>query len=244
LAGTDEFERHGGRTFTRLRPTRSYTTLRDVTAASRSAEVAAHAFEAGIRAILADAPPNMGPSVLVAWVDPPVDPTEIEIRVPLRNVGSGLALVQGPSLKLTAEGISWRSRAATTAVPAGEVAWLVFAGSGSTVAQLDRDLHENIRQFTVVARCTDMNGNQPIRTRATVAYLPPLVPTPDEGRRGSAGEWRWLGEWRFEAVELFEGESQQPFATLGRSVTVALGQVTERDEALPMTPKGGSRPPA
>jgi hypothetical protein len=33
LGGLDESERRGGRTFTRLRPTRSYTTLRDVTAA-------------------------------------------------------------------------------------------------------------------------------------------------------------------------------------------------------------------
>jgi hypothetical protein len=31
LGGTDESERHGGRTITRLRPTPSYTTLWDVT---------------------------------------------------------------------------------------------------------------------------------------------------------------------------------------------------------------------
>jgi hypothetical protein len=31
LAGTDESERRGGRTTVRLRPTRSYTTLWDVT---------------------------------------------------------------------------------------------------------------------------------------------------------------------------------------------------------------------
>jgi hypothetical protein len=33
LAGTDECERPGGRTTSALRPTRSYTTLRDVTPA-------------------------------------------------------------------------------------------------------------------------------------------------------------------------------------------------------------------
>src|SRR6266498_4912209 len=34
----DEFERHGGRTFNRLRPTRSYTTLWDVTSKGRERE--------------------------------------------------------------------------------------------------------------------------------------------------------------------------------------------------------------
>jgi hypothetical protein len=34
FAGLDESERHGGRTFIRLRPMRSYTTLRDVTLAA------------------------------------------------------------------------------------------------------------------------------------------------------------------------------------------------------------------
>ncbi len=38
LAGTDESERHGGRTSTRLRPKRSYTTLRDVTKGARCLE--------------------------------------------------------------------------------------------------------------------------------------------------------------------------------------------------------------
>ena len=94
----------------------------------------------------------------------------------------------------------------------------------------------------VVARCTDLDGNQPIRTEATLSYIPPYLPTPDEGRRDDAGAWRWRGEWRFESVDLFEGESVERFATLGRSVTVAIAQATETDEALPITPKGGQPP--
>jgi hypothetical protein len=41
LGGLDESERRGGRTLTRLRPTRTYTTLWDVTPASRLAELLA-----------------------------------------------------------------------------------------------------------------------------------------------------------------------------------------------------------
>lgn len=38
----------------------------------------------------------------------------------------------------------------------------------------------------------------------------------------------------------FHGESLQAFTTLGRSVTVVLGQATETNQALPIEPHGGS----
>jgi hypothetical protein len=55
FAGLDESERRGGRTFIRLRPTRSYTTLWDVTAGGRRSDV--QALRAGAAALRASKRP-------------------------------------------------------------------------------------------------------------------------------------------------------------------------------------------
>lgn len=182
-----------------------------------SVVLAERAFDAGIRAMLADFTPELA---LVHGVAnrPEVISTggKIEIRVPLRNVGSGLALLQAP--KLQAEGMTRaqkvQSTSLTTAVRAGEFTVMQFTAEFTDDAErleAVKELHESLR-FAVIARCQDMNGEQEIRTEATLLY------TPAAEKEGPT----YSGRWNFEQVRLFIGDETDAFAELPRSQTISV----------------------
>jgi hypothetical protein len=138
----------------------------------------------------------------------------MEIRVPLRNVGSGLGLLLAPELHTAALDLarSVTSTTLTSAVPPGEITDMIFdLRFADSAADFLRQLHE-VREFTVIARCRDMNGEQEIRTEATIIY------SSTAKREGPT----YSDAWSFGEVKLFHGENTKPFAELPRSRTVTV----------------------
>jgi hypothetical protein len=197
----------------------AWQTRRDVAAASetaeaalRSVEIAERALSVGIRPVVTDIEPREPAAEVVVWPNL----RNIEINVPLRNVGSGLALLGGPTLEIElAEYTHLRSVALHTALPGGESSRIDFVLEWDNAIRASQEfnrLHSEIKQFAAEVPYTDMNGDQPTRTRALV--------------RLHDGE-----DWYVDQIELFHGDDDQPFATLpGRSVTVVGGDAaTARD---------------
>jgi hypothetical protein len=98
---------------------------------------------------------------------------ELEIEVPLWNVGAGIALLEGPKLILDAGELSWRSVTLQTAVPSGELTRLDFRGSWPDAASAQEHwgrLDQNESEFSVEIAYTDLTGDQRTRTRAVVKH--------------------------------------------------------------------------
>jgi hypothetical protein len=180
-----------------------------------SVAVSKDALLAGIRAILADAKPEVARAQGVQPERPEVHQgkAKIEIKVPLRNVGSGIALLFAPRL-LEAKGLEKARKVESVvpavAVPAGEVIVVRFVAEIDESKRLEaaKELHE-ARRFTVGIRCRDMNGEQEIRTEATIVYTP----------AGAVEGPTYSGKWNFEEVRLFRRDDTKPFAELPRSQT-------------------------
>jgi hypothetical protein len=192
----------------------------------RGVGVERNAFLASIRAALADTPEPIARAQHMSLrpnVHTQLD--VVQIRVPLRNVGNGLALLQVPVLQLP-DGVSMpgtlTATTLTTALRAGEGSDMFFEirfAEDDARLEFHRDIHE-AREFTVVARCQDMNGDQEVRTEATIRYAPPRTAE----REGPT----YSGEWNFGQVRLFHASDETPFAELPRSSMIAVPGLARR----------------
>ncbi len=209
---------------------------------SQSVGVERDAFLADIRAVLADVPEAVARQQGGVTIRPDVASHaagEVTIRVPLRNVGSGLALLVAPEFRAHEAALarSITSTTLTSAVPAGEVTDMIFGFEFADDArrlEFQAKLHAR-REFIVVARCRDMNGEQEIRTEARIAYTPP---------RGAQSEGpTYSGDWRFGEVRLFHGGSTKPFAELPRSRVTTVTGAAVLDSTTGMKASGETETP-
>jgi hypothetical protein len=178
------------------------TSENSASAALRSAGAAEAALASSIRPMLVN---------VVKGGDPRVEPGGsagvLRVTVPFRNVGGGLALLEGPMLEVASDDYErWETTTRASALPAGEQEDLSFAlHCKDETSKTTLETHINQHGFVVEARYRDLDGRQPGRTRAKCEHLP------------SKG-------WQVTRIELFAGDAPTPFATLpGRSVTVRVG---------------------
>jgi hypothetical protein len=166
-------------------------------AAAKSAHVSEAALETALRPVL------VNDSQHPISVQPGGDGVTLRLSVPLRNVGSGLALLAGPDVDLPATQVRHlESTTSESALRSGDAVSLEIVATCRNAADLTAFEGELTGSgFSVVASYRDLNGKQPGRTEAVLAYDP------------SKG-------WGFKEVRLFTGESTEPFAALPRSVTV------------------------
>jgi hypothetical protein len=202
-------------------------TQQDVEVATRSALAAERGLAIGVRPLLADVPigtflqgRQMGQheyqeDVADIDVDVYVDEAQVEIKVPLRNVGAGLALLAGPQLDIDVERLSWRAVAQQTAVPSGDLTRLDFYGTWPDVETAGAQgvrLEENAFEFSVQVSYTDLNGEQETVTRAVLRHR--LTEEDDD--------------WYIERIEHQWTAGKGPFAVLsGRAHGVAIEPAVE-----------------
>jgi hypothetical protein len=168
-------------------------------AASASASVAQQALTSSVRPILVSVVDGGEPRV-----GPGRGPSDLVVSVALRNVGAGLALLEGPALEIASQDYTrWESTISASAIPVGESARFSFAllsHSAAARVELESQIHRD--GFAVVAQYRDMDGNQPGKTRAECKYD------------------RTSG-WSVTQIQLSGAASEEPFAVLpGRSVTI------------------------
>ncbi len=203
----------------------SRQTRRDVDAATRSAEAARRSAEISERAFAAGIRPMLSQSLL----KPPEvvrSGKVVTARVALRNVGSGLALIQRMGWEDLPPGVTLIATASSGAVPADEDTWVIYELSCDNEAEaeaLRERLHQDEGGLTVLVRYLDATGGQPTRTQVKMVY------SSDTG-------------WRYEQVAVFDGDSPTAFAVLLGRTTIAavIGQAVEHDQAMPITPHGGT----
>ena len=188
-------------------------TRSDVRAATRSAEASEAALAAGLRPLLVEVPRGqflrgqrlMGQEVQddLADIEADVwDERELLIEVPLRNAGSGIALVGAPQLEIEAGPLTWTGVGLHTVVPSGELTRLDFTGTwpdrAATLAGA-ATIGANGATFTVSVPYTDIDGRQGTTTRVTVSRR----------IRDDADDY-----WVVDAVEFVREGEAEPFARL------------------------------
>jgi len=187
-------------------------TKNDVGASTRTAAVAERSFATSIRPILVNFVESGEPRVRKHGQH-----DRLEVSVPLRNVGGGLALLLGPSIEVASSGYTRLvERADVSAIPAGGEATFVFeleCENQATRAALQQEINQ--RGFHVTARYRDLDGGQLGRTRARSDHLPSIG-------------------WRVTGIELFRDDEAEPFAVLpGRSISINLADsINVTDEAF------------
>ena len=137
----------------------------------------------------------------------PGEDGNLEITVPMRNAGAGLALVTSVEIAW-GHATNWRGAALHTAIPAGEqtrVAFHVpFPDQGAAVTAIEGIQRD---ELAVTIVYTDVRGQQLGRTRMWV------MKHPDEESQV---------EYFIDRIELFRGRKKSPFATpSGRGEAVA-----------------------
>jgi hypothetical protein len=172
---------------------------RSAIAAQLSAEVAADALSASIRPILG-ASPGDRPGLTTHGED---GKSVVSFTANLRNVGEGLALVEGSELLLWAPPESTvRTTTSGFAVPRDQPVTIeidvVF--SDTAVAQ-KFEKTQTSEGFQLEVRYRDINGEQLTLTRASAAYDP------------SAG-------WEYTQLALYRDDETEPYTTLSRTQTV------------------------
>jgi hypothetical protein len=124
-----------------------------------------------------------------------------ECIVPMQNVGSGVALITGFEFKWFGQG--WNRRALQTVVPPGQLTNFDFFRGDLDPGEADMQgwalADGPSEDFEVEVTYTDMEGEQPTRTR--------LLAHTVGGGRGSVS-----------AVLLYRGDEKEPFAELTREV--------------------------
>jgi hypothetical protein len=182
-------------------------TRADVGAALRSAETSERALAASLRPLIADVPLDETGST---EADVFAEGADVRIYVPLRNVGAGLALLSDADLDFGEIRRSWDSSTLQSAVPAGEGTRLDFVvkchspDDAETVAEA----LVTAGRFWVDVRYRDMDGRQPMLTRATIAYY----------------EGETLDDWYVDEVAVFRDGEADPFVTVPtRSTRIVVG---------------------
>lgn len=128
----------------------------------------------------------------------PGEDGDLEVTVPMRNAGAGLALVTSLELAWAHAG-SWRAAALHTAIPAGEQTrgafHVPFPDQAAAVAAIE-GIQRNELAVTIVY--TDVRGQQLGRTQMWV------MKHPDEESPV---------EYFIDRIELFRGRATTPFAS-------------------------------
>jgi hypothetical protein len=178
--------------------------------ARQQVEISAAAMQAGNRPLLVDVPLGVYVETepytsfheqryrrvdrgrLEVWFQ---QETDFTIAIPLRNSGTGLALIERVSVRAGEDGAEVEGEASGTAVVPGELTILSFA-LPSLAAPPDR--------LWVEATYTDLVGSQRTRSRAEVVPSE-TAPAVTVGRQG----------WRVKRVFLFHGDDDEPFSQSG-----------------------------
>lgn len=173
-------------------------------AAQRSAEIAASSLAASIRPLLGagENPPGIttrgenGNSVVL-------------LSATLRNVGQGLAIVQGAALVTAAppeasvevitDGFALPAQASV------QIEANVSFNENASAQKFEQD--RTAQGFELEVRYSDMNGDQLLRTRAKAMYLPTVG-------------------WRYGELAVYWDGYATPFATLPRSVMITPPSLT------------------
>ncbi len=137
----------------------------------------------------------------------PGEDGRLEITVPMRNAGAGLALITAVELDWR-HAMSWQGAALHTAIPAGEQTRVTFqvpfADQASAIAAIEGIQRDELG-VTIVY--TDVRGQQRGRTRLWV-----MKHSDEEASI----------EYLVDRIELFRGDDDAPFATpSGRGVALA-----------------------
>jgi hypothetical protein len=142
------------------------------------------------------------------------------IMVPFHNVGAGLALIHDARVVRFESGwpIHWRRTSMQSGAPPGQLARVGFdanidPGDGAVLG-FELEQGDELISFSVEVTYSDFGGGQRTRTRVAIT-----------GRRGY---------WRVTNVELFDGDSTQPFVSLHREALAVTGE-----EASPPQKKEG-----
>lgn len=137
----------------------------------------------------------------------------VRIAVPFHNVGAGLALIHDARLIGFETGwtIPWRRSSMQSAAPPGELIRISFGaeidpGDGQAL-EMELDQLDELISFSVEVVYSDFGGEQRTRTRLAI-----------EGRRSY---------WRVTHVELFDGNSSEPFVSLHREAPMVVAAETE-----------------
>lgn len=180
-------------------------------AAGWQAWLSRRALQAGLRPLLVDLPvgifvqdQQIGENVHMhsdegevdLW---PEDNGSLQIRIPLRNAGAGIALIVSLTLGWDSGG-DWRAAARHTAIPSGETTYVdavvAFPDRNAALAAMD-GLQPD--QLSIEVGYTDINAKQRGRTRAWVMKHP----DPDSHL-----------DYIVDRIELFKGRKLRPFASL------------------------------
>jgi hypothetical protein len=140
-------------------------------AAGAHLQIAQEALEASIRPTLVDVPPT-GPTsperIQYEGWGTDVDRAAAHIEqtsdylycsVPLRNVGAGLALVEGVTLRWAANDVPWRGNSSLLAVPVGDQTRVLFSVPARR-PEFSRAVEavQEAGSFTIEASYTDASG--------------------------------------------------------------------------------------
>jgi hypothetical protein len=135
-----------------------------------------------------------------------------DITVPFHNVGAGLALIQDARVVEFETGwpTDWRRTSMQSGAPPGQLVRVAFdadidPGDGAVLA-FELEQGDDLISFSVEVAYTDFGGGQKTRTRLAIT-----------GRRTY---------WRVTDVELFDGDSAQPFVSLHRDAPAVAGEET------------------
>jgi hypothetical protein len=162
--------------------------------AQRSARVGAEAFSASIRPIIADEPEGKPRTRMSTG-----NYRAVSLEVRLRNVGTGLAVLeQGRLLSTIPPGATVSATSGALAVPAGDGFPLTVEVEFDDAGQA-RSYEQSLQSsgFEVEVKYRDMNGDQPSRTTVKATH---------HAHHG----------WQHTDVSLFRGDATKPYARLPR----------------------------
>jgi len=139
-----------------------------------------------------------------------------DITVPFHNVGAGLALIQDARVVEFETGwpTDWRRTSMQSGVPPGQLVRVRrrHRPRRRRSPRLRTRTGDELISFSVEVAYTDFGGGQRTRTRLAIT-----------GRRSY---------WRVTDVELFDGDSTQPFVSLHREAPAVAGEEGRQTEGL------------